>query len=281
MRILITGGKGMLGRTLSRTLARHDLHVADLPETDITSPRAIDAAIRDFKPETVIHAAAMTAVDACETNPDLAFKVNAVGSANVATACHHHKARLIALSTDYVFDGSLPRPYHEWDNPTPCTVYGASKRAGETAVQTLCPDHLIIRIAWLYGPGGPSFLHTMLKLGAQTGDPLKIVRDQIGNPTSTDAVAHLIERLLDEPVSGILHGSCEGECSWYDFACEIFRHRPAAREIHPCSTSEFPRPAPRPANSRLDKRHLRLLGISPMPDWRESLSRFFTEHPEL
>ncbi len=281
MRILITGGKGMLGRTLSRTLARHDLHVADLPETDITSPRAIDAAIRDFKPETVIHAAAMTAVDACETNPDLAFKVNAVGSANVATACHHHKARLIALSTDYVFDGSLPRPYHEWDNPTPCTVYGASKRAGETAVQTLCPDHLIIRIAWLYGPGGPSFLHTMLKLGAQTGDPLKIVRDQIGNPTSTDAVAHLIERLLDEPVSGILHGSCEGECSWYDFACEIFRHRPAAREIRPCSTSEFPRPAPRPANSRLDKRHLRLLGIGLMPDWREALSQFFTEHPEL
>ena len=281
MRIMITGGKGMLGRTLCRTLALHELHVADLPETDITSPSAIDTTIRDFKPAAVIHAAAMTAVDACQTNPDLAFKVNAVGSANVAAACHRHKARLIALSTDYVFDGVLPRPYHEWDIPAPRTVYGASKRAGEQAIQTLCPNHLILRIAWLYGPGGPSFLHTMLKLGVTPGAPIKVVQDQVGNPTSTDAVAGLIERLLVEPVAGILHGSCEGECSWHDFACAIFRHQPGRREVIPCSTAEFPRPAPRPANSRLEKRLLRLLGMAPMPDWRETLDRFFKDHPSL
>lgn len=281
MRILITGGKGMLGRTLCHTLARHELQVADLPETDISTPAAIDTVIREFKPDTVIHAAAMTAVDACETNPDLAFKVNAIGSGNVASACHRHKARLIALSTDYVFDGTLPRPYHEWDTPSPSTVYGASKRAGEVAIQTLCPDHLIIRIAWLYGPGGPSFLHTMLKLGATAGDPLKVVRDQTGNPTSTDAVATLIERLLVEPVSGVIHGSCEGECSWYDFAQAIFRHRQGRRDLIACTTAEFPRPALRPANSRLEKRMLRLLGMAQMPDWRESLDRFFKEHPTL
>jgi dTDP-4-dehydrorhamnose reductase len=281
MRIIITGGKGVLGRTLCRNLARHELLVADLPETDITSPAAIDTVIRDFKPDTLIHAAAMTAVDACEVHPDLAFKVNAVGSANVAAACHRHKARLIALSTDYVFDGTLPRPYHEWDSLAPRTVYGASKKAGEEAIQSLCPDHLIIRIAWLYGPGGPSFLHTMVKLGATTGDPLKVVQDQIGNPTSTDAAAQLIERFLDVPAAGILHGSCEGEGSWYDFACEIFRHRPGRRNVIPCTTSEFPRAAPRPANSRLEKRLLRLLGLPAMPDWRDALTSFFNNHPAL
>lgn len=281
MRILITGGKGMLGRTLCHTLARHELQVADLPETDITTPAAIDRVIREFKPDTVIHAAAMTAVDVCEANPDLAFKVNAIGSSNVASACHRHKARLIAISTDYVFDGALPRPYHEWDAPSPCTVYGASKRAGEAAIETLCPDHLIIRIAWLYGPGGPSFLHTMLTLGATAGDPLKVVRDQTGNPTSTDAVAALIERLLVEPVSGVIHGSCEGECTWYDFAQAIFRHRQGRRDLIPCTTAEYPRPAPRPANSRLEKRMLRLLGMAPMPEWREALDRFFKDHPTL
>jgi dTDP-4-dehydrorhamnose reductase len=281
MRILITGGKGMLGRTLCRVLAQHELRVADLPETDITSPAAIDQTINEFKPHTVIHAAAATAVDACETNSDLAFKVNAMGSANVATACNRHQARLIAFSTDYVFDGSLGRPYHEWDPPHPTTVYGASKLAGEEAIRHLCPDHLIIRIAWLYGPGGPSFLHTMLKLGALEGGPLKVVHDQIGNPTSTDAVADLVNRLLETPLTGILHGSCEGDCSWFEFASDIFILRPGHRTLVPCSTSEYPRPAPRPANSRLEKRVLRLLGFPPMPHWREALERFFQEHPSL
>lgn len=281
MRILLTGGKGMLGRTLVRTLSRHEVTVADLPEIDITRPVAFNDFIRRLQPDVILHTAAMTAVDACESDPALAYKVNAVGSAIVARAANQVKARLIAFSTDYVFDGTLPRPYHEWDVPSPRTVYGASKRAGEEAIQTLCPDHLIVRIAWLYGPGGPSFLHTMLKLGAQAGEPLKIVNDQVGNPTSTDAVAGLVDRLLDEPVAGVLHGSCEGEASWNDFAQAIFKRRPSRRGVIPCTTAEFPRPAPRPANSRLEKRHLRLLGLPAMPDWRESLERFFRDHPDL
>jgi dTDP-4-dehydrorhamnose reductase len=281
MRIMITGGKGMLGRTLCRTLAAHELSVVDLPETDITSPAAMDGRIRDFKPDTVIHAAAMTAVDACETNPDMAYKVNALGSGNVAAACFRHKARLIALSTDYVFDGRLPRPYHEWDAASASTVYGASKRAGEEAIERLCPNHLILRIAWLYGAGGPSFLHTMLKLGSTEGAPLKVVADQVGNPTSADAVADLIARLLDVPAAGLMHASCEGEASWYDFARAIFKHRPGKRAVIPCASTEYPRPAPRPANSRLEKRAMRLLGLPAMPNWETALDRFFADYPNL
>jgi dTDP-4-dehydrorhamnose reductase len=223
----------------------------------------------------------MTAVDACESNPDLAYQVNAAGSAVVARAAAQVRARLIALSTDYVFDGAMDRPYHEWDTPSPRTVYGASKLAGEIAIQNLCPDHLIIRIAWLYGAGGPSFLHTMLKLGSAAGGPLKVVDDQIGNPTSTDAVARLIERLLNVPVGGILHGSCEGKATWHEFAQAIFKLHPGRRELVACTTAEFPRPAPRPANSCLEKRLLRLLGLAPMPDWRETLERFFIDNSDL
>ena len=161
--------------------------------------------------------------------------------------------------------------------PAPKTVYGASKWAGEEAVRHHCPDHTILRIAWLYGEAGPSFVHTMLKLGRQDGAPLKVVSDQVGNPTSTDAVAELIERLAGHPVPGIVHGSCEGEASWFDFAQRMFDYAGIRRELRPCTTAEFPRPAPRPANSRLEKRVLRLAGFPAMPQWQESLARFLRE----
>jgi len=219
----------------------------------------------------------MTQVDACETYPDKAFRVNALGSANVASAATPHGARLIAISTDYVFDGALDRPYHEFDMPAPKTVYGASKWAGEEAVRHHCPDHTILRIAWLYGEDGPSFVHTMLKLGRQEGAPLKVVSDQLGNPTSTDAVADLLAQLLDHPIPGVVHGSCEEEASWFDFAQRIFAYGGIRREVQPCTTSEFPRPAPRPANSRLEKRMLRLAGLPAMPSWQDALANFLRE----
>ncbi|MEI8079109.1 MAG: dTDP-4-dehydrorhamnose reductase [bacterium] len=277
MKVLITGGNGMLGRTLQRRLAGHDLRIADLPDVDITSMDSIGTIVAAFTPDAVIHGAAMTAVDACEKEPDNAFAVNAAGAANVAAACFRHQARLIAISTDYVFRGDLDRPYHEWDEPAPCTVYGASKLAGEQAIRAHCPDHAILRTAWLYGAGGPSFYHTMLKLGSQAGDPLKVVADQLGNPTSTDALAGLIGRLLENPLCGTFHASCEGETSWFGFAQEIFRRNGLARTLTPCATAEFPRPAPRPANSRLEKRALRLHGLPPMPQWLDALALFVSE----
>jgi len=284
MKLLITGGKGMLGRTLQRRLRQHELSIADLPEVDITDGRSIGQAVAAFKPDVVIHAAAMTQVDACESDADAAFRVNALGSACVARAAARHGARVIAISTDYVFDGDLDRPYHEFDHPAPRTVYGASKLAGEQAVRAHCPDHTIVRIAWLYGEGGPSFLHTMLALGAQEdGTPIKVVDDQIGNPTSAEAVAGLIERLLETPIPGVVHGTCEGEATWYDFARAIFRCAGLTRSLEPCATAEFPRPAPRPANSRLEKRVLRLAGLSPMPQWQAEVERFVvtTQRPQL
>ncbi len=264
----------MLGRTLQRHLQQHELCIADLPEVDITDGRCVERAVSDAKPDVIIHCAAMTQVDACEADADKAFRINALGSAFVAAAAARCQARVIAISTDYVFDGLAPQPYHEFDATGPRTVYGASKLAGEEAVRNHCPDHTIVRIAWLYGEEGPSFLHTMLKLGAQAGEPLRVVDDQRGNPTSTDAVARLVGRLIESPLPGVVHGSCEGEATWFEFARAIFEKAGLRRGLVPCTTAAFPRPAPRPANSRLEKRMLRLAGFPAMPHWREEMDKF-------
>jgi dTDP-4-dehydrorhamnose reductase len=265
----------MLGKTLQKRLAGYELFIADLPETDILRPESIGSAMKTFRPDVVIHCAAMTKVDDCETNREKAFLLNETGSRNVAEAAKAVGARVIGISTDYVFDGALNRPYRESDEPRPRTVYGASKLAGERAIACVLPRaHTILRIAWLYGGDGPSFVHTMLKLGAQDGAPLKVVNDQIGNPTSTDAVADLLAWLLEHPVDGIVHGSCEGEATWYEFAKTIFEMAGLKRGIVPCTTAEYPRPAPRPANSRLEKVRLREVGRD-TPDWREALAAFF------
>ena len=277
MKILITGGKGMLGRTLQRELAGHEIIVADLPEWDITDDTGFVAKVCEAKPELIVHCAAMTKVDDCETNRDLAFRLNEDGSRNVALAAKACGARLFAISTDYVFSGEPPREPWAWsetDIPRPRTVYGASKFAGEQMIQMLLPEAVIIRIAWLYGAGGPSFVHTMAKLGAQEGAPLKVVNDQRGNPTSTKTVADVIKFLMAKSdVSGIVHGTCEDQCTWYDLTVELFRLLGLKREVVPCTTEEFPRPAPRPHNSALKKSVLNLLGYR-TPKWQDALAEF-------
>ena len=280
-RILITGAKGMLGRTLVRRWSDTKTVIAtDREELDITDAAACTAVIAREKPDVVVHCAAHTAVDRCEHEADAAYKLNAIGSANIAVACHRYRARLIAISTDYVFSGDASRPYHEWDQPSPRTVYGASKLAGEAAVRAHCPDHTIVLIAWLYGPGGPSFVHTMLRLASQQGDPLRVVADQIGNPTSTDAVATGLTELIERGVDGTVHLTCAGETSWYGFTQEIIRLRRFTRGLVPCSTADYPRPAPRPANSRLDKMVLRLHALPEMPSWQDALAVFLTTYPD-
>ena len=281
MKILITGGKGMLGRTLQRRFAAEEIVVADLPEWDITDDAAFTEKTLAAAPDVIIHCAAMTKVDDCEAKRELAFKLNEEGSRNVAAAARASGARLIAISTDYVFSGEPPREPWAWgeqDIPRPRTVYGASKFAGEQMIQMICPDAVILRIAWLYGAGGPSFVHTMVKLGREAGPALKVVDDQTGNPTSTDAVADAIAFLLTKPdVSGIVHGTCEGAASWYEFTCEIKRLvKGFGRELAPCTTAEFPRPAPRPRNSALRKSVLNLLGYR-TPRWQDALAAFVRE----
>ena len=286
MRILVTGGKGMLGRTLQRKLADHELVVADLPDWDVTDGDAFAAKAVAAAPELVIHCAAMTKVDDCEAKRELAFRLNEEGSRNVAVAAKMCGARLIAISTDYVFSGEPPREPWAWgeqDIPRPRTVYGASKFAGEQMIRMILPEAVILRIAWLYGAGGPSFVHTMMKLGSTPGDALRVVDDQRGNPTSTDVVADAIRFLLAHPeVSGIIHATCENQATWYEFACEIKRLAAELgispgfdRAIVPCTTEEFPRPAPRPKNSALKKSALNVLGYR-TPDWRDALRDFLT-----
>ncbi|MCQ2404309.1 MAG: dTDP-4-dehydrorhamnose reductase [Lentisphaeria bacterium] len=276
MRVVVTGGKGMLGRTLQQVLAGHELLVADLPEWDILDAAGFDAKLAAAHADAVIHCAAMTAVDKCETETDLAYKLNAVGSMNVAAACHRNGVRLIAISTDYVFGGELDRPYHEFDVAGGAhTVYGASKFAGEEMIRRHCPNHVICRISWLYGFGGPSFVHAMMNLADGTRPVLKVVADQHGNPTSALAVSRQLAMMLDRPeLVGTFHMTCEGEATWAEFAQEIFRLAGKEQAVQPCTTAEFPRPAPRPLNSRLEKRMLRLCGLPPMPDWHDALAEF-------
>jgi len=280
VKVLVTGAEGMLARTMMRRLSDQELLGIDLDECDITRAADVDRVVGEFGPDAIVHCAAMTAVDECESNSDQAFAVNAVGSANIAAAAYRCGARLVAISTDYVFSGELDRPYHEFDQTGPRSVYGASKLAGEQAVRRHCPDHIIARIAWLYGPGGPSFLHTMCRLGREGGEALRVVDDQIGNPTSTDVVAEGVTALLATPIVGTVHLTCEGEATWCDFTREIFRLAGIGREVAPCTTAEFPRPAPRPANSRLENAMLRLSGLAPTAHWKDALAAFFKEHPD-
>ena len=279
MRVLLTGGKGMLGRTLVRELSEEfEIIPTDLPEADITDEDSLDAVFGRYAPDVVIHCAAMTAVDRCETERDLAFRLNARGTANVASLCNRRGIRLIAISTDYVFDGDSYRPYNEFDFATGGrTVYGQSKFAGEEAVRTLCPNHVIARISWLYGAGGPSFVHAMMSLADGSRPALKVVADQLGNPTSAAAVARALKSILDRPnLCGTFHLTCEGEATWAELAEEIFRLAGKSQKVQPCTTDEFPRPAPRPKNSRLDKMGLRLAGLPPMPDWKDALAEFMS-----
>jgi dTDP-4-dehydrorhamnose reductase len=281
MRILITGGKGMLGRTLLRHWEKdHTCTIADLPETDLTNPQAIEECFTTTQPEVVVHCAAMTQVDQCELNPNRAFLLNETVTANIARATNACGARLIAISTDYVFSGDHTSERKETDPTNPLTVYGASKLAGEKAIRELCPNHIIARVAWLYGAGGPSFVHTMMALAV--ADPLRaisVVDDQYGNPTSTDAVAKLLTAILNRPeLMGTFHLTCEGVATWYEFSKTIFRLAGYTDlTVTPCSTKEFPRPAKRPHYSALSKAKLKVNGLPKMPQWQEELARFIRQ----
>ena len=281
MKIMITGARGMLGRTLTRRLKEHDLLAVDIDDFDITDAPAVGQTVAEFGPEVMIHCAAMTAVDDCQTNEDAAWEVNVNGTANLAEACAECGTRLIALSTDYVFSGESDRPYTEHDTTGPHTVYGTTKMLGEMAAAKYCPNSMIVRVAWLYGPGGPSFVHTMLRLAVEGTAPLRVVDDQVGNPTSTDAVTEHIKLLLEHPeITGPVHLTCEGHATWCEFAVEIFRLAGLDCSPVPCSTSEFPLPAPRPANSQLDNLVLARYNLPPMTHWRQALAEFFRENPD-
>lgn len=289
-KILITGCEGQLGRDLVRELGSdYEITGIDLPENDICDKTALKRSIETIKPAIVIHTAAYTEVDGCEADPDLAMSVNGEGTCNVAQACQTIGARLIYYSTDYVFDGKNKSPYLETDSPDPQTVYGRSKLAGEEAVRSILDDYLIMRIAWVYGEHGKNFVKTMLRLGqeqlaaktaGQTVKPLMVVDDQRGNPTWTIDIVNQTKALLEADVRGIVHSTSEGETNWFGFASAIFELANMAVDLVPCDSSQFPRPAKRPANSSLENARLKELGCHRMRPYLDSLEEFIRQNKD-
>ena len=280
MRILITGAAGQLGHDLLRLLETtkdYKVIATRRYDLDITDYAKVKGYISDARPDIIIHAAAFTAVDQCETQMDLAFKVNALGARNVASAARHIGAKLVYISTDYVFDGTKKGPYREFDTPNPLNVYGQSKLLGEQFVKEQTSQFFIIRTAWLYGIEGRNFVKTMLQLGSK-GQELKVVNDQRGTPSCATDLAREIVQIMTTELYGTYHCTSQGECTWYDFAVEIFRCANLEVRIRPVSTEEYPRPAKRPKNSVLDNYMLRLQGLDIMPNWRDALNLFMREN---
>lgn len=286
MRLLLTGAGGQVGNELSRLVMekaaerRRDplqLLAADHALLDVASRDAVMSTVTGFAPDVVIHSAAFTAVDACESDPERAFAVNALGTRNLAEAARHCGAHLVYLSTDYVFDGLLDRPYREWDEPNPLSVYGCSKLAGE---RELGPGDTIVRTAWVVGRHGANMAKTVLRLGRKGSGELRFVSDQKGSPTvASDLAAKVLELALGRR-PGLFHVTNQGETTWHGFACEVLSAAGLdPRRVVAIKTSELepPRPAPRPANSVLDNAALRLSGDTLLPNWRESVGRLVAE----
>ncbi|WP_145410977.1 dTDP-4-dehydrorhamnose reductase [Paenibacillus xylanexedens] len=281
MKILVTGANGQLGRDVVLLLEREGYSVlaCDRDQMDITNQAQCNKVISDFHPDVVIHCAAYTAVDAAESDVDGAYKVNAVGTRNVAVAAEKVGATLIYISTDYVFDGNSATPYQEYDDTNPQSVYGKSKRAGELLVQSLSTKWFVVRTSWVYGIYGNNFVKTMLKLG-QEKPKLQVVHDQKGSPTYTADLANFLMQLMQTEKYGVYHASNSGTCTWYEFTQAIFEEARGNKyfsiqaHLEPCTTEQFPRPAPRPRNSVMDHLSIRTNGLVDLPPWREGLREF-------
>lgn len=275
MKIIITGAQGQLGKELVKQLDKkyeYDVIKTDRDTLDITNIENVNTFILEQNPDVVINCAAHTAVDLCETDIKNAYKINAIGPRNLAIACEKVGAKLVQVSTDYVFDGNGTRPYREDDITCPNSVYGTSKLMGENFVREFCSKYFIVRTAWLYGEGN-NFVRTMLKL-SETNSELNVVNDQIGSPTSTVDLAKAIIDLIHTEHYGIYHGTCEGQCSWYDFAKKIFEIKNIDIKVNPVTSDEFKRPAPRPKYSVLDNFMLKLVELNSFRKWEDSLEEY-------
>ncbi len=274
MRIAITGTTGMLGQVLCPLLSRHhDIQPLPIDKLDITSLEDTRWQVSQARPDWVVHVAAFTQVDEAEMKPLEAYRVNAVGTRNVAVAAQEAGAGLAYFSTDYVFDGCKGESYREWDVPKPINHYGHSKLAGENYVQTLCPKHLIIRTSWLFGPGGINFVGKILARAAKE-KRIQVVDDQRGSPTLTMDLADMTLRLLERGSQGIYHVTNLGSCTWFEFAREIISLKNLEVQAVPVSSSAFSAPATRPVCSVLDNYLLKCEGIPLLPPWQDALARY-------
>ncbi len=277
MKVLITGAAGQLGSDLTLLLQREPERYQVFPlthsELDITKQEQVEKTLQAIRPDIVIHSAAYTNVDRAEIEPDRAYEVNAIATCHLAIAVERIQSKLLYLSTDYVFDGKKNTPYHELDAPNPLNIYGQSKLAGEKFVQSISTRYFIVRTSWLYGEHGPNFVKTMLTLIKERQE-LVVVNDQIGSPTYTVDLARFLQILMETDNYGIFHATNSGQCSWYKFAKAIFEGSGVNISINPCKTTEFPRPAPRPAFSVLEHRAIRLHALPDLRPWREALKDY-------
>ncbi len=286
MRVLVTGVKGQLGHDVMNELAKrnHTGIGVDIEEMDITDAASVERVIKESNVEAVIHCAAWTAVDLAEDEDkiDKVRQVNANGTENIAKVCAELDLKMIYISTDYVFDGQGTRPWEPDDERHPLNVYGQTKYEGELAVEKYLTKYYIVRIAWVFGVNGKNFIKTMLNLG-KTHDQLTVVDDQIGSPTYTYDLARLLVDMVETDKYGRYHATNEGLCSWYEFACEIFRQaakiNPVYEKVHvtPVDSSKYPAKAKRPSNSRMSKEKLTENGFERLPSWQDALERYLKE----
>jgi len=289
LRLLITGAGGQLGYHLEllAAAAGHTVLATDRTKLDFTNFSAVREVLCGFRPDAVVHAGAYTQVDLAESNATEAFRVNAYGSRNLAVVAEELSAKMCYLSTDYVFAGDAGEPYLEHASPQPRTVYGQSKRAGEELVLACSRRAFVVRTSWVYGLVGSNFVRTMLRLGQEAkqkvavgaGAPkaLRVVADQFGSPTYTGHLAAFLLHLIRTEWYGVYHATNQGVCTWYDFAAAIFEMAKLDVAVEPCTTEEFPRPAPRPRYSALAPMAMVANGFSPLPTWREGLRDWFAQ----
>ena len=276
MKVFVTGVKGQLGHDVMNELAKRGLEGigVDVEEMDITDAEACERVIKAAAPEAVIHCAAYTAVDAAEDNEELCRRVNGQGTRNIAKVCAELDIPMMYISTDYVFNGQGERPWEPDDEREPLNVYGQTKYEGELAVEELLKKYFTVRIAWVFGLNGKNFIKTMLRLGKERG-AVSVVDDQIGSPTYTYDLARLLVDMIQTDRYGRYHATNEGLCSWYEFACEIFRQAGMDEvKVTPVDSASYPAKAKRPFNSRMSKEKLTENGFERLPSWQDALGRY-------
>ncbi len=278
MKILVTGVKGQLGYDICRILTERGIENrgVDIEDFDITDEAAVSGYIKDYAPTAVIHCSAFTAVDRAEDEVELCTRVNADGPSNIAKAAEAVGAKMMYISTDYVFPGTGEQFYEPNDPTGPLSVYGKTKLLGEEAVRSTTDRHFIVRISWVFGINGNNFIKTMLRL-SETKTDLNVVCDQIGSPTYTYDLSHLLCDMIVTERYGTYHATNEGVCSWAEFAAEIMQAAGKSTVIHPIPTSEYPTRASRPLNSRMSKDKLEENGFSRLPHWKDALKRYLKE----
>ena len=274
-RVIVTGANGQLGRAINQQYAdstEYELINTDVGELDITNIDTVMEFTRDIRPYAIINCAAYTAVEKCEEEEDLAFRINAVGARNLSIAADETDAKLVHVSTDYVFDGNGNRPYRETDPVGPQGAYGRTKLAGENFVKEFSKRHYIVRTAWLYGDG-KNFVKTMLRL-SETNDKVRVVRDQVGSPTSAAELAKAIAYLLPTENYGLFHGTCEGDCSWAQFTEEIFRLAGRKTVVEAITSEEYGAAVKRPAYSILENYMFKMTTDFMFADWHDAIAEY-------